>query len=128
MAKSAVSVDQFMSQLEHARKDEIEAVRSLILGSNAQITEHIKWNAPSFCFKGDDRVTMRLQPRDRLELIFHRGAKVKETRGFAFADSTGLLKWLTADRAVIAIQDMADVKARGAALVKVVNEWMKSTT
>jgi len=63
-----------------------------------------------------------------VELIFHRGAKVKDTRGFEFKDSTGLLVWVAADRAVVTIQDMKDVKAKKAALVKVVNEWMKATT
>jgi hypothetical protein len=33
-----------------------------------------KWNAPSFRHAGEDRVTFRLQPGDKLQLIFHRGA------------------------------------------------------
>ena len=127
-AKQGNAVDQFLSELRHARKDEVEAVRSLIMRSNKEITERIKWNAPSFCFKGDDRVTMRLQPKDRVQLIFHRGAKAKDTHGFEFEDSTGLLEWLAADRAVVTLEDMKDTKAKTPALVRLVRAWMKATT
>ncbi|MCP3145355.1 DUF1801 domain-containing protein [Pyxidicoccus xibeiensis] len=121
-------VDQFMAKLEHPLKAEIELVRSSILDASKDITEHIKWNAPSFCFKGDDRVTMRLQPKGRLQLIFHRGVKVKDSKGFTFEDSSGLLEWAAPDRGVLTLQDMKDVKAKKAALVKVVKQWMKSTS
>lgn len=128
MAKRVESVEQFLSRLNHARKGEIEAVRALILGAGEGITERIKWNAPSFCFRGDDRVTMRLQPGDRLQLVFHRGARVKDTAGFSFADGTGLLEWVAVDRAVVTIRDRKDLTARQAALVGVVKRWMKATT
>ena len=38
---------QFLEGLDHPLKAEIERVRTIILGSNSEITEHIKWNAPS---------------------------------------------------------------------------------
>ena len=66
-----------MEGLDHSLKDGIERLRAAILDSNDRITEHIKWNAPSFCYAGEDRVTFRLYPEDRVQLIFHRGAKVK---------------------------------------------------
>ena len=73
----ASEVDSFMSGLRHPRKNEIEAVRSSILASAPGITERVKWNVPSFGSVGDDRVTFRLQPGNRVQLIFHRGAKVR---------------------------------------------------
>jgi len=45
-------------------------LRAAILASDLAISEHVKWNAPSFCYGGQDRVTFRLQPRGRLQLIF----------------------------------------------------------
>lgn len=128
MSNRNEAVDRFMAELEHPLKEEIELVRSSILGSSKEVTEHIKWNAPSFCFKGDDRVTMRLQPKGRLQLIFHRGVKVKDSKDFVFEDTSGLLEWAAADRAVVTLQDMKDVKAKKAALVKLVKQWMKSTS
>lgn len=122
------AVDLYLDALEHPLLAEIKALRSLILQSNPQITERIKWNAPSFCFNGDDRVTFRLQPKNRLQLIFHRGAKVKDSSNFTFEDGSGLLEWAAADRAVVTLRDAQDVQAKQAALVAVVNEWMQATS
>lgn len=121
-------VDAFLGALEHSRKDEIEAVRAIVLGSMKGITERVKWNAPSFCIDGDDRVTFRLQPGDRVQLVFHRGAKVKSgSKGFAFEDPSGLLEWAASDRAVLTFASLKDVKAKKAALAKLVKAWMTAT-
>jgi hypothetical protein len=44
----APKVNEYMRALEHRLKAEMEAVRAIILNANDQITEGIKWNAPSF--------------------------------------------------------------------------------
>lgn len=74
MARAKETVDAHLARSEHPRKAAISEVRAIILGADPGITEQIKWNAPSFCYGGDDRVTMRLQPRDCLHLVFHRGS------------------------------------------------------
>jgi hypothetical protein len=66
-----------MNDLRHPLKAGVVQLRAAILASNAAITEHVKWNAPSFCYGGTDRVTSRLRPGDRLQLIFHRGATTR---------------------------------------------------
>lgn len=111
-----------MSGLNHPLKDEVERLRTAILESNDRITEHVKWNAPSFRYAGEDRVTFRLYPEDRVQLVFHRGARVKSDAGtFAFDDDTGLLRWVANDRAVVALQD-AEVNQQD--LVDVINRWV----
>ena len=111
-----------MSGLDHPRKEGIERLRAAILGSNDRITEHVKWNAPSFCYAGEDRMTFRLFPEDRAQLVFHRGAKVKDDAdAFEFDDDTGLLRWVAKDRAVVALRD---AEARQRDLVGVVNRWV----
>lgn len=128
MSNLTDQVDQFLQTLDHPLKEAIEHVRTIILSANEHLTEHIKWNAPSFCYRGHDRVTLKLHPQDRIQLVFHRGAKVKESKDFVFEDSTGLLKWVAADRAIVTFREMKDVKAAEAALKEVVNQWMESTT
>ncbi|MGB7815828.1 MAG: hypothetical protein WBL28_05710 [Methylotenera sp.] len=49
MAKT-ITVHDFMANLAHPLKAEIEAVRSIILAADANISECVKWNAPSFYF------------------------------------------------------------------------------
>ncbi|GMT95944.1 hypothetical protein KH5H1_00630 [Corallococcus caeni] len=127
MANRADEVDQFMAGLEHPLKAEIEAVRAAILASDANITERIKWKAPSFVHSGDDRVTFRLAPKGIFQVILHRGAKVKDTKGFGFEDDSGLVEWLAPDRGVVSFPDAKTVKAKKAALVKLVGRWMKAT-
>ncbi|HSF46597.1 MAG TPA: DUF1801 domain-containing protein, partial [Chitinophagaceae bacterium] len=64
MAKSTStdlkSVDGFIRKLDHPLKDVVVKLRSIILDTDPKLTEQVKWNAPSFCYNGDDRITMNL--------------------------------------------------------------------
>jgi len=119
-------VAEFMNKLDHPLKKDIEAVRAIILSANKEITEHIKWNAPSFCFKGEDRVTFNLR-NECILLVFHRGAKVKESKGDGpiFKDTTGLLEWVSHDRALVKLNNTKEVKSKKDLLKKVVSQWVK---
>ena len=67
-------------------------------------------------------MTFRLYPAERAQLIFHRGAKVKsDAAEFVFEDDTGLLRWVGAERAVVAL---VDAEARQGDLVELVNWWV----
>ena len=124
MPNRSREVELFMSGLDHPSKEGIERLRTAILDSNDRITEHVKWNAPSFCYASEDRVTFRLYPEDRAQLVFHRGAKIKDDAGsFTFHDDTGLLRWVATDRAVVALRD---AEARQRDLVSVVNRWVET--
>jgi hypothetical protein len=122
MPNRSPEVERLMSVLDHPMKEAIERLRVAILDSNEGITEHVKWRAPSFCYAGEDRVTFRLYPVDRAQLDFHRGSKVKDDADtFKFDDDTGLLRWVTNDRAVVPLRD---AEARQRELVSVVNRWV----
>lgn len=62
VAKSAASktaeIDAHMARLEHPLKAEVQAVREIIKSVNPGITEQIKWNAPSFSYRGQYPVTL----------------------------------------------------------------------
>ncbi len=127
MAK-AETVPDFLQRLVHARKDEIEALRRLVLDAVPGLGEQIKWNAPSFGLAGDDRVTMRLQPGDRVQLVLHRGVKPRPDDGFSFADRWGLVEWATADRGTLTIADRAHLEARSGDIGDLVAAWIRATT
>jgi Domain of unknown function (DU1801) len=125
MPNRSQEVDRFMERLDHPLKEGVEQLRTAILDSNDQITEHIKWNAPSFCYAGEDRVTFRLYPEKRVQLIFHRGTEVRsDAADFAFEDHTGLLRWVSDDRAVVALRDVKDAEAKQQDVVELVNRWV----
>ena len=119
------TVEEFLSKLSHRRIEEVRAVRKILLSVDPGVTEKIKWNAPSFCWQGDDRITMRLQPDDRLDFIFHRGAKAKETSTFGFDDPSGLIEWRAVDRGVLPIRNP---EAERIHLTKLAKAWFAATT
>lgn len=64
-------VNKFMAQLDHPFKAEVQMVREIIKNVNPDITEQIKWNAPSFSYKGESLVTFNLWEKKRIHLVFH---------------------------------------------------------
>ena len=92
--KAAPDAAAFLRALQHPLKAEIEAVRSIILGVSAAIAEEIKWNAPSFRTEKDFFATINLRSKDRVQVIFHLGAKVRPgLKAFAIDDPNGLMAW-----------------------------------
>jgi len=127
MPRAADDVDSYLAALRHPLKEGVEQLRAAILASNAAITESVKWNAPNFRYDGVDRVTFRLQPGNRLQLILHRGTAVRDDAGdFRFDDPTGLLEWAAPDRAVLTFANLDDVAAKQPAVVELVNRWVEA--
>ena len=53
-------VQIYLDQLDHPLKPEILKIREIIFSANPDLTEHIKWNAPSFCLDGEDKITFNI--------------------------------------------------------------------
>jgi uncharacterized protein YdhG (YjbR/CyaY superfamily) len=64
-------VNQFMEKLDHPFKAQVEMIREIIKNVNKDIAEQIKWNAPSFSYKGETLVTFNLWEKNRIHLVFH---------------------------------------------------------
>ena len=128
VAEKLSTVDSHLAGLQHGRKAEIETLRRLILAAVPDLNERIKWNAPSFGPGEDDRITMRLHPGDRLQLILHRGAKAAADDFFRFEDPDKLLSWAAPDRGVVTFADADDLNAKAEALGEVLRRWVACTT
>ena len=127
MPRPPLDVDTYLARSQHPLKAGVEQLRTAILASDTGITESVKWNAPNFRHRGVDRVTFRLQPGDRLQLVLHRGAAVRaDAADFRFADPTGLITWAAPDRGVISFRDLDDVAAKQPAVVELVRRWMSA--
>ena len=125
-ASKAGDVGEFMSELDHPLKRDIEAVRRIILNVDPSISEAIKWNAPSF-HTTDFFATINLRSRDCVQIIFHTGAKVKAaaTTGINIADPAGLLKWLAKDRCLVTLGVGKDIQDKREAFEDIVREWIR---
>lgn len=121
-------VDGYLDALDHRHKPAIVALRALIHAAVPDLSERIKWNAPSFGRGADDRVTMRLHPGDRLQLILHRGAKAGADDFFRFEDPAKLISWAAPDRGVITFKDGEDLSAKTKALGDILKRWVACTT
>lgn len=118
-------VDALMAQLDHPLKAEIEIVRALVLGASPEIAEGVKWNAPSFR-RREWFATFHLRPRDLIQLIFHRGAKIRDDAGagHGIEDPAGLLEWLGNYRATVKLTGRDDIEAKRSALEDLVRQWI----
>lgn len=125
MPTGTAEVETFLLTLDHPMKTSVERLRHVFLGAVPGLSEHIKWNAPSFVHDGTDRVTFRLHPKGALQLILHRGAKVRtDAADFVFADNTGLVTWPTPDRGVITLDDLDAAVEHESDLLDLVQRWV----
>jgi uncharacterized protein YdhG (YjbR/CyaY superfamily) len=113
-AKHIDQVDEFMKTLDHPFKTEVEMVREIIKHVNQDITEQIKWNAPSFSYKGESLVTFNLWEKKRIHLVFHNPmvSRVKSK----------LLKGDYEHRRMAYLADQNDIQAKRPALEKALRD------
>jgi hypothetical protein len=125
-----MTVDEFVESIKHPLQKELVALRKIISASEPMLTQQIKWNAPSFCFNGDDRITFNLSKPDAVLLIFHRGAKAKKIalKSPILKTNHELLEWPAPDRGVMKFKSMEDVTAVKAKLTKIVKDWIVITS
>lgn len=128
VAEMVSVVDTYLDDLQHARKAEVLTLRQIIRDAVPDLVERIKWNAPSFGPGQDDRITMRLHPGDRVQLILHRGAKAGADDFFRFEDPDKLLSWAAPDRGVVTFRDADDLAQKASALGEVLRRWVACTT
>ena len=105
----------------------IETIRQVILKTDKEIGEHIKWNNPSFYYTGEMKpfdpkeykreiIVMNLF-KERIMLVFPSGAKVN--------DKSGLLEGDYKDgRRTTVFKDMKDVKSKEKLLQAVIKKWL----
>jgi len=133
MAKSVKLTDseeviQHIQKLDVTIRDTIETLRQIILSTDKEISERIKWNNLSFYYSGEMKpfdpkeykreiIVFNLF-KNRIMLVFPSGAKIN--------DSSGLLTGNYADgRRIVVFKDIDDVRAKEANLRHVIKEWLK---
>src|SRR6478735_7009968 len=119
MAKSTLTdseqVTEHIKKLDKSIATTVEALRQIILNSDKEIGERIKWNNPSFYYTGEmnpfdpkeykrEIIVFNLF-KNRIMLVFPSGAKVN--------DKSGLLQGEYKDgRRITIFKDMEDVRSK----------------
>lgn len=121
-------VSQHIKKLEPKLAEAVEALRQIILSTDKEIGERIKWNNPSFYYTGEmkesdpkeykrDMIVMNLF-KGRMMLVFPSGAKVN--------DKSGLLEGDYKDgRRIVIFKDLSDIKEKQKALQKIIKDWLE---
>ncbi len=121
-------VTEHINKLDAGLAEVVEYLRKVILATDKQIGERIKWNNPSFYFTGEmkefdpkeyrrDMIVMNLF-KGRIILVFPSGAKVN--------DQSGLLEGDYKDgRRIATLKDLNDAKSKQKILQKVIKDWLK---
>jgi hypothetical protein len=123
-------VNDFLDELNHPFRKEIEFLRNVVLSADNNLTENIKWNGPNYCFNNDDRITMRIQPTTskQIQLIFHRGAKKQEQPTDKMITSKSkILVWKENDRAIASFKNMQDIDNAKTELTEIIKQWISAT-
>jgi uncharacterized protein YdhG (YjbR/CyaY superfamily) len=110
-------VDEYMDALQHPLKDEVQSVREIIKGVDRNITEEVKWNAPSFSYKGEYLVTFNLRNPTQIHLVFH-NPKISQVK-------STLLEGDYVDRRMAYFTGRRDVEAKTPALQKALKDLIK---
>ncbi len=121
-------VDAYMNGLKHPLAEVVEALRRIILKTDPEIGEEIKWNAPTFFYSGEMApfnpkeykryiVVFNLFKKDCIRLVFPSGAKVDDGSGFLEGDYAD-------GRRLALFSSMDEVRTKKAGLQQVIRKMV----
>ena len=107
-------VDAWMARYDNPMKPVVQAVREVILKADKRIGETIKWQAPTFVYKGN-LASFFPRSKKHASLMFHTGASIKgDFPSFEGGGEVGRF---------INFPDLASVKVKAAELKRIVKAW-----
>ena len=121
------TVEQYRAAVSTEQLAVVDALRAAAMASAAGVTEHIKWNAPSFGIDGSDRITLGSDAKGSIRVILHRGAKVLDSSDFSFAVPADLVTWAAVDRGVMTFANAPALDARIDEVRDIFSRWMELT-
>jgi uncharacterized protein YdhG (YjbR/CyaY superfamily) len=110
-------VDEYMAVLQHPLKSVAQTVREIIKGVDQDITEELKWNAPSFSYKDEYLVTFNFRNANHVHLVFH-NPLIPQVK-------SALLEGEYKDRRMAYFMDMQDVKAKKSLLERALKDLIQ---
>jgi uncharacterized protein YdhG (YjbR/CyaY superfamily) len=68
-------VDAWFERYENPMKDVVQRIRAIVLGADARMEECIKWQAPTFTYRGN-LASFFPKSKQHASLMFHVGAQI----------------------------------------------------
>ncbi len=125
------NIDEFLKDQSPEKIQQIAYIQNLIMDVEPSLTENLKWNAPNYVYNGEDRITLNLMNKEgKVKIILHMGATKQENKKGprALNEDQGIIDWNSDIRGTICFEDLDDIKAKKAALSKVVADWLSIKT
>lgn len=125
--KKYKSLEEFFSDQEPEKLEQVLAIREIIKKAEPTLIESIKWNAPNYNFRGEDRITFNLMNKqNKVKLILHMGATKKEDKKGkpVIDDPDGLVEWSSDIRGMVTFESLDDVPLKGANLGELIRRWL----
>ncbi len=120
-------VTEHIQKLEPVLAEVVETIRQIILSTDKEIGERIKWNNPSFYFTGEMKpfdpkeykreIAVFNLFKGRIMLVFPSGAKVNDTTGFLEGDYKD-------GRRLLVFKDLQDIESKKSALQDILKRWL----
>ncbi len=107
-------VDAWLDAYDNPMKPVVMAVREAILASDDRMSETIKWQAPTFIYKGN-LASFFPKAKVHATLMFHKGAEI--AGDFPSLEGDGK------EARTMKFADLAEVEAKGAELAAIVRAW-----
>jgi len=121
-------VNEHIKKLDSKVAEVVQALRKIILSTDKEIGERIKWNNPSFYYTGEMKpfdpkeykreIAVFNLFKNRIMLVFPSGARVNDKSGFLQGDYKD-------GRRIVIFKDLEDAKAKEKSLRLVLQKWLK---
>jgi len=121
-------VTEHINSLESVSRETIEFLREIFLNLDSEISEHIKWNSPSFYYNGEMKeFDAKKYKRDLAVLNLHRGKiLIVFPTGSKIHIKTGLRgKDYPDGRKIVEIQNLEDAKSKIEVLKEGIKNWIE---
>ena len=127
--KLSKEVTAYLDNINHSLRDEIDYLRTIIMSTDFDLIEGIKWNGPNYSINGEDRITIRINSPEQIQIIFHRGAKVKEQpEERLLSEKYNFLIWKENDRSIASFKNLEEIQENYLMLKEAVAKWIEATT
>ncbi|MCP4380433.1 MAG: DUF1801 domain-containing protein [Hyphomicrobiales bacterium] len=113
MAKSP-EVDAWMADYDNPMKPVVEAIRELVLAQEPRASEVIKWQAPTFTYKGNI-ASFFPKSKKHASLMFHKGAEIPDKFPHLGGDGK--------EARTFKVESLADLDDKATELVAIFTAW-----
>ena len=109
-------VDAWFERYDNPQRELVLAVREAVLDADDEVTEVIKWQAPTFVYKGNI-ASFYPKTKTHASLMFHRGALLDDPDGLleGEGDTSRVARFLDAD----------DLERKRAPLQRLIRRWIE---